>query len=620
MSALPGPEPEVFAFGPFVLDRRRRALLRDGALVAVTPKAFDLLVVLVERAGEVVPKDELMATLWPETSVEEGNLTFQVSTLRKALGPEGAAYVTTVPGRGYHFAAPVEASVAATETVVEEAERTTITLSESRRSPWPWAAAAVVVAALIVAGFLLLRERDRPVPAPVGIRSLAVLPFKPIAAAQRDEALELGMADTLITRLSHMPGVVIRPTSSIRRFTKLDQDPLAAGRALDVDAVVDGSIHRDGRRMRVTVRLLRTSDGKPLWAGQMDEPSHDLFAVQDRVAEGVTRVIVPAISRPAQEQIARRLTNDLEAYDQYVKGRYWMFVNAERAEEFFRGAIARDPEFAAAWAGIANTWLAYARFANVPVDAVYVKVRTAATRALAVDPGSADAHTALAQVYFHELDWKRAEDEFRRALELNPNSDMAHGQYTYLLLFTGRGDEAVDHIRRAHEIDPLAPTWSCLLGYALDCAGRNGEAVRHMEETARVHPNLVPVNLHLGMVLTNGGQPRRGVEMFQRALDLGAEPSQLLAMKAWAYARAGEREAALRILRELEARSERETVAASNIALAWTALGDFDRAFHWLDRALDHRLFLVRAVTVSPGFAPLRKDPRYAEVRRRLKL
>jgi DNA-binding winged helix-turn-helix (wHTH) protein/TolB-like protein/Flp pilus assembly protein TadD len=620
MSALPTPQPEVFAFGPFVLDRRRRTLSREGAAVTITPKAFDLLVVLIERAGEVVPKDELMATLWPDTSVEEGNLTFQISTLRKALGPEGAAYVTTVPGRGYHFAGPVAPAIDATETVVESEERTTITLSESRRSPWLWAAVAVVLASVIGMGFVFLRGPDRPAPGPIAIRSFAVLPFKPIAASQRDEAFEVGMADTLITRLSHMPGVVIRPTSSIRGFTRLDQDPLAAGRSLDVDAVLEGSIHRHGSRMRVTVRLLRTSDGKPLWAGQMDEPSNDLFAVQDRVAEGVTRVIVPAISRPAQEQIARRLTDDLQAYDQYVKGRYWMFADAERAEEFFRRAIAHDPEFAAAWAGIANSWLAYSRFSNVPVDDLFVKVRSAATRALALDPGSADAHAALAQVYFHDLDWKRAEAEFRRALELNPSSDVAHGQYTYLLLFTGRAEEAVEHVRRAQEIDPLTPTWSCLLGFALDCAGRNEEAVRHLEETARLHPNVVPVYLHLGMALTNGGQPRRGVEMFQRSLDLGAEPSQLLAMQAWAYALAGERELALRIVRDLETRAQREPVAASGIALAWTGLGDLDRAFEWLDRGLEHRLFLVRTVTIHRGFAPVRADPRYAEVRRRLKL
>ncbi len=350
MSVLPGSEPAVFAFGPFVLDRDRRRLARDGATIPITPKAFDLLVVLVERGGAPVSKDELMAALWPDTAVEESNLTFQISTLRKALGPEGAQCIATLPSRGYQFVAPLQRW--------EEVERTTI-IAESRSTAWIRIATLVAIAAIVA--LFVLRRPTSPAPS---IHSLAVLPFKPLGAAQRDEALELGMADTLITRLNRMPGVIVRPISAVRRFSGLDDDPLAAGQSLGVDAVVDGSIQRRGSRMRVTVRLLRTSDGKPIWASQLDETASDLFAVQDLVAERVARAVVPALSAPVEAQLARRTTADLEASELYLKGRYWATSEPERAEEFLRRALARDPRFAAAWAAIADSWLLRGRYSN----------------------------------------------------------------------------------------------------------------------------------------------------------------------------------------------------------------------------------------------------------------
>ena len=238
-------ESAVYEFGPYVLDRPRRLLTRDGAPVGVTPKAFDLLALLVENGGRVVSKETLMDALWPDTEVEESNLTFQISTLRKALGD--GRYVVTIPGRGYQFAGAVQQMTPVdTETIVEDGQRMTITVSE-RRAVWPWIAAAAIV---IVAAAALFLTRRTPPPQAQGVRSIAVLPFRPLVAAQRDESLELGMADTLITRLSHIPGVVVSPTSAVRRYSKLDQDPLAGGRELGVETVLDGSIQRSGDRPR----------------------------------------------------------------------------------------------------------------------------------------------------------------------------------------------------------------------------------------------------------------------------------------------------------------------------------------------------------------------------------
>lgn len=613
MSALPGSEPAVYAFGPFVLDRERRLLARDGGAVSVTPKAFDLLVILVERGGAAVSKDELMSTLWPDTAVEESNLAFQISTLRKALGPEGARCIATLPGRGYQFVAPLQRidSAVATEAILEDEERTTITVSESGR-PWIWAVALAVVVVVSVAAMMLRRDTA---PSP-SIRTLAVLPFKPLAA-QRDEALELGMADTLITRLSRMPGVVVRPISSVRGYSKLDDDPLAAGKALGVDAVLDGSIQRRDARMRVTVRLLRTSDGKPVWASQFDDDARDLFAVQDRVAERVAR----ALTHSAGTLLAQRPTDDLEAYELYLKGRYWSTSDTARAEEFYRRAIARDPRFAAAWAAIADSWLFRGRYGNSSPREKFEKAREAAMKAVALDPELADGHAALAQVYAdQDWDWPRAEREYRRALELNPNSDVAHGQYAYLLLFRRDFDGALEHSARATEVDPLSPLWAVLRGFVLHSAGRPEEAIRHLEETLRAHPHLIPALLHLGIAYTDVGKPDLAIAKLDEALAIHPGSSQLLAIKAYAHAKAGRRDQALSIVHELEKRDRRQPVSGPNLALAWTALGDHDRAFYWLDRAYKERLFLLRVITVQPGYAPLRGDPRYAELVRKMGL
>lgn len=625
MSVSSSSQAAVFVFGPFVLDRGRRLLTRDGAAISITPKAFDLLVVLVERDGAAVSKNELMSVLWPDTAVEESNLTFQVSTLRKALGSERMSCIATLPGRGYQFVMPLRRVENApshepeAEAVAEDdLDRPSGAVSESRSAAWIWVPVLLLIVIGAVFAAITLRRRTPGTPA---IRSLAVLPFKPLGGAQRDEALELGMADTLITRLSRMPGMIVRPISAVRRYSGLDDDPLAAGQALGVDAVLDGSIQRRGPRMRVTVRLLRTSDGKPVWASQLDEAATDLFAVQDLVAERVARAIVPVLSAPIEAQLTRRTTADLEAYKLYLQGRYWATSDQGRAEEFFQHALARDPQFAAAWAALADLWLLRARYGNSSPRAHFDKARQAASKALVLDPELAEGHAALAQVYAdYDWNWPGAEREYRRALELNPNSDVAHAQFASLLLFRRDFDGALEHARAATDIDPLSPIWATMRGSTLDAVGQHEEAVRSLEETLRVHPGFTPALLNLGIACTNAGRPEIGIARLQEALTLRPGSKQLLALLAFAQARAGHRDAALALLRDVEKTAEHESAPGPGLALAWTALGDHDRAFHWLERAYRDHLFLLRVITVQPGYAPLRNDPRYADLLRRMKL
>lgn len=620
-------ESAVYGFGPFVLDRSRRLLSRDGTPVGLTPKAFDLLSLLVEQDGRVVSKEALMTALWPDTAVEESNLTFQISTLRKALG-EGR-YVVNVPGRGYQFAGPVQRfpselpdtiTPVETETIVEDGRRMTITVSE-RRTNWPLIAGfgGAAAALLLSAIWFLTRPTPPPTVLAAGVRSVAVLPFRPLVAAQRDESLELGMADTLITRLSHIRGVIVSPTSAVRSYSKLDQDPLAAGRDLRVDAVLEGSIQRSGERMRVTVRLLRTADGEPLWAAQFDENARDLFAVQDRVAEGVARSVTPSLSGRDERLLAKKTTDDLAAYELYLKGSYWKYHDGPRAREFFERALARDPKFAAAWAAIAETWLMRGRFTDKDPRQYFESARTAAQKAIALDPELGEAHAVLASVYSdYDWQWEEAEREYQRALALNPNNSSAHTWYAALSVFRRNFDRALEHSRRAVELDPLSPVVLVNRGMCLRYSGHNDEAGRHLEEVLRLHPELPPAVLHLALSYANSGRAEEGMAQLRPFLAKRRVGSQLPTLYAYTAAKAGHRDEALRIVREVEARPPGEDIAAANLALAWTALGNHDHAFQWLERAYAKRSYLLRVITVEQGFEPLRKDPRYADLIRRM--
>ncbi len=603
----------TLTFGPFTLDRERRQLYRDGAPVALTPKAFDLLSVLAENGGRVVAKETLMEALWPDTTVEESNLTFQISTLRKSLGD--GRFIVTVPGRGYQLAfTPLPAARGE-----GGALRPGSGQAPRRVRGLLWLPLIV----LPLAAYVLLHRRTPPpppTPTAAPTRSIAVLPFKPIAATARDEALELGMADTLITRLSHVPGVVIRPISAVRRYTKLDQDPLDAGRELRVDSVVDGTIQRSGERMRVTVRLLRVADGRPLFAQSFDERVRDLFGVQDRVADGVARSLGPALSGREQQLLVKKLTNDVEAYQFYLKGRYWAGYDHQKALDFYQRALARDPRFAAAHAGIADALLQYGRYSHLPPREQFEKARAAAEKALALDPQLAEAHASLAQVY-SDLDWnwQGAEEEYRRALALNANYVTAHLGYATVSLFQKNFPVALEHSRRGWELDPVSVFTTLNYGLCLRYSGQSEEAIAHLEELLRERPTLVPALLHLGLAHVEAGRPEIGMQKLQQAVAL--EPhSAMLAAYAFAAARAGKRDEALRIVREQEEAAKRGPVASPNLALAWTALGDHDRAFYWLNRAYEDRLYLVRMVLIDPGYDPLRSDPRYAELTRKMGL
>jgi tetratricopeptide (TPR) repeat protein len=385
--------------------------------------------------------------------------------------------------------------------------------------------------------------------------------------------------------------------------------------------VLEGSLQRDADRIRVTVRLVRTGDGRPLWTEHYDEKALDLFAVEDKVADGVARSITPALSGREHQLLAKRTTADPVAYELYLKGVYWKDRDTLRAESFFNQALERDPKFAAAWAGIASETLLRARFANGVQPEVFEQARRAAETAIALDPDMGDAHASLASLYSdHDWQFDRAEAEFRRALKLDPNSVEAHTGYSYLLTIRRNFDEAIAHAKRAQELDPLSAVACVNGGLALEMAGRNEEAIRSLRETLRLYPDLTPAKLHLAETLAYSGHADEGAAVLREALRAKPSSPALLGVLAYILVRGGHRDEAISIVRNLEKRSATEPIAGLNIALPYVALGDFDRAFVWLNKACDNRVPLIRIVNSEPGFEPLRKDPRFALLLKRIGL
>jgi DNA-binding winged helix-turn-helix (wHTH) protein/TolB-like protein/Flp pilus assembly protein TadD len=640
---LSGQQPQVYEFDDFRLCAGERVLRRQGEPVPLTPRVFDTLLYFVRHPGQVLGKEELMRALWPDAFVEENNLTQNVSTLRRALG-EGKGenrYIVTVPGRGYRFAAEVKAAASGTAAhpeavmgVAPEGGATEATAGEvisppaprsgARRNILTFALLVVLIAAgLGFAAFYLWRARTYPIPAQP-VRTIAVLPFKPLMSDGRDEALELGMADTLMARLSSIREVVVSPVSRVRRYGGLEQDPLAAGRELGVEAVLDGTIQRSGDRVRVTARLIRVGDGKTLWAGHFDERFMDIFQVQDSISERVAGELAQRLSGEERARLTRRYTDDAEAYELYVKGQFFFGKRTregdEQALKFFRLSLDRDPAYALAHTGLADYYRAGPISRDEPAREAMPRAAQAVRRALALDDQVAEAHSALGWIkFFYEWDWQGSELEHRRAIELSPNAPMTHVGYATLLSCLGRHNEALGEMEKAHRLDPLSPLIAALRGQSFYLARRYPEAVEHLLGASEINPHFWIALIQLGKTYEQLGRYEEAYEAFRRAKEAGVT-TEALSLTGYTSAVSGRRSEAERALRELAAVNERSYVPPYNVALIHHGLGNSDEALRWLERAYEERDAHMVLLGVEPRWDSLRDNRRFMNLLERMDL
>lgn len=634
-------KPHIYEFGDFRLDAPQRRLFRGGEHVPLTPKVFDTLLYMVEHQGSVLSKDKLMAAVWPDTVVEENNLGQNISKLRGVLGESRGEnrYIATVPGLGYRFVAAVkaltdengqEAAQAVPPGPIPAPAEVVTTSPPARHSGrlkgrvWTVVLVGVLAAASCVGAFYIWRARTQTAPV-ASIRTIAVLPFKPLVTESRDEALELGMADTLIARLSASRELVVRPITSVRRYGGVEQDPVAAGRELGVEAVLDGTIQRWGDRTRVTARLLRVGDGRTLWVGQFDEKFTDIFGVQDSISERVAGELALRLMGEERELLAKRDTADTEAYELYLKGRFfWDKRTPEgtrQAVEYFRRALERDPTYARAYAGLAECYRVLSIAQDIPSLESMPKAKEAALKALELDERSAEAHTALGWIkFFFDWDWEGAEREYRRALEINPNYPMAHVGYAHLLSNTGRHEEALAEADRALKLDPLSLINGALKGQFLFHARRYPEAIDHLHKTLETEPNFWVAQTVLGKSYERVGRYAEALEALSKAGEISGGTTEMISLSGYTYAAAGRREEAERTLRELISISKQRHVSSYNMALVHHGLGDSDEALKWLERAYQEKDVRMVFLGVDPKWATLRTDSRFINILERMNL
>jgi len=606
----------VFEFGPFRIDPVERRLTRAGVRIPLAQKAFETLELLVEARGRLVERETFQQRLWPDTIVEERNLTVNISTLRKALNADGGDYIETVPKAGYRLTVPVVEVVAVATAPSPPPSRPVEPVAEpasvSKRGHW----LAVAAAALLivgVGGWWAARPAEPGGGDPRRERHIAVLPFT--ARGSEDESrLGLGLADALITRLAVVPELTVRPLASVQPYVN-SGDLAALARTLQVEDVVVGVVQRDRDRVRVSARIVHASSGETSWSDQFEKPFTNLFDLQEEIAVAVSGSLVRRLTAERTWAPMPRPAND-EAYRAYLEGKALMMGNIEldvtAGVAAFQRAVGLDPNYAPAWAALARAYRSQGYAANGDPHAGRERATHAAARALALDPNLAQAHTVRGMLKFgYDWDWPGAEADFRRAVELDPRSDDAHWWLGYFLYAMGRFDEGMRELRAAMAINPLRPPTAIAEAYWFH--GQVDEALGVLNETLRLHPTADRV---------------RWLRIF--VLDSVKRHDESLA----------ERRVAARVIGDAAYQAELERSAADGMIavfrqdlrlaaarrnygdLAWyhVQLGEPELALDALETCADQLCQHVPLVVTQKMFRSLHEHPRFKALVRRLKL
>jgi DNA-binding winged helix-turn-helix (wHTH) protein/TolB-like protein/Flp pilus assembly protein TadD len=580
---------EIVEFGRFRLDRAQALLTREGIPVPLPPKIFDLLVYLVSNAGRLVEKDELIRALWPDSFVEEANLTVNIAALRKALGPppEGESWIETVPKRGYRFAAPVRR--------VEMPGAGPPDLKNVERSAPRRGRIRVVVAVLFVTVVSVFIYVRRPFRSTADQRvSIAVLPFHELPSGSGDPQIGVGMADALITKLATLPQLTVRPVANVLKYDGADIDFIAAGRALGVDTVLCGSIQRIDKRIRVTVRLLRVQDSQSLWADKFDE-FYNLFAVQDAISEKLANVLALRLTSEDQERMLRRYTESTEAFRLYELGRHEHYEHGAIALQRFEEAIAADPRYALPHVEIATIYLGISGNGRAAYEKYASKARQSAETALRLAPDLAEAHVAAADVKrILDRDFGAADRELDAALRLNRGSAKAHISRANMLAMEGDLTGAVAEAHTALDLDPFNAEFAGDLAWMLYCSRQYEGAVRWLDEFKQRDPrehidwNRFYCYLKLSRI-------QDAAAIMQTALQTYGPNRSVSALLAHAYALAGRTAEARELLRQLG-----DDWGFYQRAVVDLTLGDRTAALAHLNQAVDEHNVFIQWLKVDP--------------------
>jgi TolB-like protein/DNA-binding winged helix-turn-helix (wHTH) protein/Flp pilus assembly protein TadD len=625
------PEVPEYEFGPYRIDTEERLLHRDGELVALPPKAVVTLLVLVTNAGRMVEKDDLMKAVWPDTFVEEGALARNISLLRKALGDTGdeAAYIETIPKRGYRFVAPVRAIAgnshgAAVDSESVEPSPAPVAVAPSRRvMKWTAVGAVLVVAALAVAAYLMRGRQAVSAPSVQAPEAaLAVLPFRSFKSDPSQDYFADGITQALITDLAKLGNLRVISLASESSQGQATEALNALVRNRSVHLCLTGTILRSESRVRIDAQLIDPSTRAVHWANYYERDITDVLALESEVAEAIASEIQVSIRAEAKPPKVRYAVThqkiDPGTLDLYLRGRYFWNRRTEeglkRAARYFQQAIAADPTYALAYTGLADS---YALLGSIGIDGMpptkaMPLAKAAAQKALEMDPEQAEAHVSLAYVKLsYDWDLPGASKEFARALALNPSSATAHHWYSHYFMAAGDLNKATAEMQEALHLEPLSPSINLGVGWCLYYSQQYDKAIEQYRAVVEMDPSFPMAHQTLGMAYQQKGMYTEAIGEYERAAELSGETPSLVAARASAYGNWGKSSEAGRELARLEEMARRRYVPALYFAMVYQARGDLRKTFQWGWKAIGERSDYLMYLRVEPGVGKLASNPEF---------
>lgn len=594
------PAKHLYEFGEFRLDAAEHLLYRrDGGVVPLKPKVVETLELLVRERGRLIGKDELMGRLWPDTVVEESNLTQNIYLLRKVLGADsqGRNYIETIPKRGYRFTAEV------LEVFDEETGATVETkLSETR--------VAVRV------------DETESLNATSPINSLAVLPMSNESDDPNAEYLSDGITESIINNLSQLPQLKVMARSTVFHYKSRRVAPQEAGRELGVGAVMTGRVLQVGERLIIRAELVDATTGWQLWGGQYDRYSTDILELQETIAREISGNLRLKLTGEEEKFFAKRHTESTEAYHLFIKGRYYLnkrlAETIRKAVEYFQRAIDVDPTYAPAYVGLADAYPLLTLYGALTPQEAYPRAEAAARRALEIDESFAEAHNSLGVIkLFYEWDWAGAEAEFRRAIELKPGYPDAHQRYGMLLTARGRFAEAVEELECAQALDPLSLITKTIGGYPFYYGRDYEQAAARFREVIEMDRNYSMAHFRLGLTYAQQGLVEEALAELRQSAKL-SDDRDVVAALGYIHGLAGAVAAARAALAELAERGRTGFVSAYDKVLVHLGLGETKAALDWLERAYEEHSYWLIYLQVDPALDPLRANPRFQELLRKI--
>ena len=628
-------------FGVFELDLRAGELRKHGLRVRLQEQPFQVLAMLLGNHGEVVTREELQKKLWPaDTFVDfDHGLNKAINKIREALSDsaESPRFVETVARRGYRFlaevkiadAAPVGSSELATQAPHAAEARDGPDAAGKLAMPkrllpslaWKISAFALLLLMASLAAWKL-HSWNRPSPV---IRSLAVLPLESLSSDASQDYFTDGMTDELISYLGQISELRVISRTSVMAYKHARKPLPQIARELNVDAVVEGTVLRSGDQVRITAQLIEASADKHLWSQSYEGELRDTLALQSKVARAIADQIRINLNPKEQAALKNVKVVNPQAYESFLKGRY--FWNKRTADglkvalAYFNQAIDEDPKYAQAYSGLADTYALMGdwQYAVMTPKEALPKAKAAAIKALELDSALGEAHNSLA-FCLDGFDWDfdSAGKEFRRAIELNPGYATAHHWYAWHLSLLGRYDEAIAEMRKAENLDPLSLVINADLAELLVLAHSYDESILQSRKTIEMDPNFGLAHNHLAQAYLQKQMNDEAITELQKAVQLSGGSPTCIANLARAYVASGKRSEAEKLLSDLKKRSNPSHSLASEIAVIYVALGDTDQAITWLEKGYEERF--NPGVLLRPGFDPLRSDPRFEDLVRRIGL